>query len=93
VANRLVPPAFARGVLLHDTEEFLGGLLSPFKLLVDRDHLKAVLAPVREASARESASTSCARSESNQPRLQGNRAARPAATALEVPSPAGGRAD
>lgn len=53
MASRLVPARYARDALLHDCEEFLGDLPSPFKRLLGREQLKKRLLPVREALAKE----------------------------------------
>jgi hypothetical protein len=53
MASRLVPADCARDALLHDAEEFLGDLPSPFKGLLGRDRLKGLLQPLRQALARE----------------------------------------
>jgi 5'-deoxynucleotidase YfbR-like HD superfamily hydrolase len=53
MASRLVPPADAYDALMHDCEEFLGDLPSPFKELIGRDVLRRHIGPIKRALAQE----------------------------------------
>ncbi len=53
MASYLVPPADAFDALMHDSEEFLGDLPSPFKALLGRDILREHIGPIKRALAQE----------------------------------------
>ncbi len=52
MVSHLVPPALAFDALMHDSEEFMGDWPSPVKIMLDRDHVKAKVHPVKTALAR-----------------------------------------
>jgi hypothetical protein len=53
MASYLVPHADAYDALMHDSEEFLGDLPSPFKALLGRDVLREHIGPIKRALAQE----------------------------------------